>query len=141
MYALPGNHDWYDGLSSFLRLFARTARTTSAAGAAGRPAATSPSSCRNAGGCSRSTRSSARTSTHPQLDYFHTVAAQIAPGDRIILCTPTPSWVEASWDPGAYDSIDYFVRTVLNPTKADVKLMLSGDLHHYARYERTETGS
>ena len=23
LYAVPGNHDWYDGLTAFLRLFAR----------------------------------------------------------------------------------------------------------------------
>ena len=70
----------------------------------------------------------------PQLQYFHAAAAQVQEGDRIILCGPSPSWVEAVQDPGAYDTIDFFVRTVLKPTGAAIKVMLSGDLHHYARY-------
>ena len=39
MFATPGNHDWYDGLVSFLRLFCRAAG--SAAGARASGAATS----------------------------------------------------------------------------------------------------
>jgi len=38
-------------------------------------------------------------------------------------------------DPGAYDTIDYFVRHRAATHGAQIKLMLSGDLHHYARYE------
>jgi hypothetical protein len=138
LYALPGNHDWYDGLSSFLRLFARSGRDEIG------------------GWCSRQSRSYFAIRLpqrwwllaldtqfgayidQPQLDYFHKMAAQIQPNDKIILCTPTPSWVEASWDTGAYDSTDFFIRTVLAPTNADIKLMLSGDLHHYARYEGSD---
>jgi hypothetical protein len=55
-------------------------------------------------------------------------------GDKVIICPPSPGWVEAVDDRHAYDSVDYFVRTVIMPTGADVKLMISGDLHHYARY-------
>jgi hypothetical protein len=35
---------------------------------------------------------------------------------------------------GAYDAIDYVVRTVIEPTGAELRLLLSGDLHHYAHY-------
>jgi len=135
LYALPGNHDWYDGLSSFLRLFARSGRELTG------------------GWHHRQSRSYfAIRLPHdwwllaidtqfgayidqPQLDYFHRVAAEIRPDHKVILCTPTPSWVEASWDSGAYDAVDFFVRTVIAPTGAPVRVMLSGDLHHYARYE------
>jgi hypothetical protein len=60
LFALPGNHDWYDGLTSFMRLPASEAG--SAAGRPSRRAATSRSSCRSRGGCGRSTRSSTPTS-------------------------------------------------------------------------------
>jgi len=61
LFAVPGNHDWYDGLTNFLRFFA-------AAGgwAAGRPvsdAATSRCVLRITGGCWHSTSSSTPTST------------------------------------------------------------------------------
>jgi hypothetical protein len=133
MYALPGNHDWYDGLTAFLRLFARADG--------------------NVGGWrTRQTRSyfaiqlphrwwllaiDAQLEAYiddPQLRYFKDVAAGLRPGDRIILCAPNPTWVEATMDSHAYDTVDYFMRTVIAPTGASVRLMLSGDLHHYARY-------
>jgi hypothetical protein len=135
LYALPGNHDWYDGLSSFLRLFARNGKEDIG------------------GWLSKQARSYFAIRLpqrwwllavdmqfgayidQPQLDYFARVAAEIQPDDKIILCTPTPAWVEASWNAGCYDSTDFFIRTVLNPTGAEIRLMLSGDLHHYARYE------
>ena len=133
IYALPGNHDWYDGLTAFLRLFSR------AGGKVG-------------GWRTGQTRSyfavelphrwwlfaiDAQFGAYiddPQLRYFQEAATALRPGDRVILCPPNPSWVEATQDPHVYDSVDYFVRRVIDPTGAQVRLMLSGDLHHYARY-------
>jgi hypothetical protein len=134
LYALPGNHDWYDGLTAFLRLFTR--------GENGRIG----------GWATRQSRSyfavqlpqrwwlfaiDAQFGAYlddPQLRYFAEAAKQVQPGDRIILCPPKPNWVEAVEDRKAYDTIDYFVRTILQPTGADVRVMIAGDLHHYARY-------
>ena len=62
------------------------------------------------------------------------MAKEFQPGDRVILCTPNPSWVEDGEKASLYDTTDYFLRKVIAPTGADVALMLSGDLHHYARY-------
>ncbi|WP_432843584.1 metallophosphoesterase family protein [Dactylosporangium sp. CA-092794] len=138
LYAVPGNHDWYDGLTAFLRLFVRGNE-----GAVG-------------GWRTRQTRSyfaiqlphrwwllgldvqAGAYIDDPQLRYFTAAAARMGPGDRVIICPPSPSWVEATDDRKAYDSLDYFVRTVIAPTGADVRLMISGDLHHYARYSRPE---
>ncbi len=133
LYALPGNHDWYDGLTAFLRLFAR------ARGKVG-------------GWRTRQSRSyfaiqlpnrwwifaiDAQFGAYlddPQLRYFQTAARHLEPGDRVIVCPPSPDWVATRRDPDAYDTIDYFVRKVLAPHDVQVKLMISGDLHHYARY-------
>ena len=138
LYALPGNHDWYDGLTAFLRLFVRS------------------NEGRVGGWQTRQTRSyfAVRLPHHwwlfgtdvqsgayiddPQMRYFQTVAEQLGPGDKVILCPPAPTWVQADQDRKAYDSVDYFVRTVIAPTGAEVKLMISGDLHHYARYSGPE---
>jgi hypothetical protein len=134
LFALPGNHDWYDGLTAFLRLFAR--RKDGHLGAW-------------------------RTQQHrsyfavkltadwwlfaideqfgayiddPQLIYFENATRDVGPEDRIILMTPSPTWVKAADKPDAYDAVDYFIRTILAPTGANVRLLVSGDLHHYARY-------
>jgi hypothetical protein len=136
LFALPGNHDWYDGLTAFLRLFAR--RTDG-----------------HIGGWRTEQRRSyfavklpadwwlfaideqfGAYIDDPQLLYFEKAAAQVGPNDRVILMTPSPKWVKAADKPDTYDAIDYFIRTILAPTEADVRVLVSGDLHHYARYSR-----
>ena len=85
----------------------------------------------------RSTPSAGAYLDDPQLELLQRGGrSSCSPGDRIILCTPNPSWVEAVEKPSLYDTIDYFLRKVIAPTGADVMLMLSGDLHHYARYSQ-----
>jgi hypothetical protein len=157
LYALPGNHDWYDGLTAFFRVFA------GAESSIGRWR-------------TRQQRSyfalklpdnwwlfaiDAQYGTHiddPQLDYFHRmIRYNVEEGDRIVMCTPEPGWVQSKHKPGAYDRIDYFMRKVISPEgqrlwlrrtgdatepkHVTVPLMLSGDWHHYARYEAVETDS
>ena len=134
LFAVPGNHDWYDGLTAFLRLFARRRDAT-------------------VGGW-RTEQSRSYFAVKlpanwwlfaidgqfgaylddPQLSYFEQAAASLGPQDRVILVVPAPAWVKAVDHPHAYDAIDYFIRTVIAPTGAQVKLLLAGDLHHYARY-------
>jgi hypothetical protein len=134
IYALPGNHDWYDGLTAFLRLFARA------------------SGGRIGGWLTHQARSyfviqlpnrwwlyaiDAQGDAYiddPQLRYFQHAAKKLRPGDKVIVCPPNPGWVEAFHDPHAYDTLDYFIRKIIAPTGARVPLMISGDLHHYARY-------
>ncbi|MEJ3749736.1 metallophosphoesterase [Actinomycetes bacterium KLBMP 9797] len=135
LFAIAGNHDWYDGLTAFLRLFAR--RKDGSIG----------------GWRTAQHRSYFATQLpgkwwlwgideqfgayldDPQLIYFEKAAQQLTDDDRVILVVPAPSWVKAEQNPDAYDAIDYFIRTVIAPTGAQVRLMISGDLHHYARYE------
>jgi hypothetical protein len=135
LYALPGNHDWYDGLTAFIRLFAKAGKDRLGG-------------WRNAQARSYfaiqlphrwwlfavDTQFGAYID-EPQLTYFQRAASRLRPGDHVIVCPPTPGWVEAESDPAAYNAIDYFARTVIEPTGAGIRLMLSGDLHHYARYE------
>jgi len=134
LFALPGNHDWYDGLTAFLRLFARRKDG-------------------HIGGWRTQQRRSyfavklpanwwlfaideqfGAYIDDPQLLYFEKAARKIGPDDRVILMTPSPTWVKAADKQGAYDAVDYFIRTILAPTGAHVRLLVSGDLHHYARY-------
>ncbi len=134
LYALPGNHDWYDGLTAFLRVFAKREGT-------------------HIGGWQTvQTRSyfalrlphrwwlfaiDAQEGAYiddPQQAYFREVAEKVEPGDRVIVCTPHPAWVQGAEKANVYDSTDYFLRKVIAPTGAEVALMLSGDMHHYARY-------
>jgi Calcineurin-like phosphoesterase len=138
MFALPGNHDWYDGLTAYLRLFARRG-----GGHIG-------------GWRTRQTRSyfalklphrwwllaiDAQGEAYlddPQLEFFKHVSQTFQPGDKVIVLTPQPAWVQTDGHPRYYDTIDYFMRAVIDPTGAEVAAMISGDLHHYARYAQTD---
>lgn len=142
LYAIPGNHDWYDGLTSFLRVFC----TQDWIG----------------GWRTRQSRSYfALKLPHrwwlwgidvqlesyidlPQFRYFQdVVGAELKEGDSIILCSSVPSWVHANEKerPEAYVTLDYFERKVIRPRGASVRLALTGDAHHYARYENPADGS
>jgi hypothetical protein len=134
LYALPGNHDWYDGLTAFLRVFVRV-RTDHIGGWQ-----TEQSRSYFAVDLPHSwwlfaiDQQFGAYLDDPQLVYFEQAAQQLGPGDRVILVVPEPSWVKAHVNPTAYDTVDYFIRTVIAPTGATVKLIIAGDLHHYSRY-------
>lgn len=132
LFAVPGNHDWYDGLTAFMRQFCQQ---------------------RWIGGWqTRQTRSYfALKLPHrwwllgidiqlesdidkPQLDYFRQVAARMQEGDRVVLCTAQPAWLDVANSPRAYENLAFFERSVLCPRKVQLMLTLTGDLHHYARY-------
>ena len=137
LYALPGNHDWYDGLTAFLRLFAKGSWI--------------------GGWRTRQRRSYfalelprrwwlfaiddqlASYLDDPQLSYFTEAARKVRPGDRVILCTSRPVWVYGAREPHAYDTVDYFIRRVIEPTGASIPVILTGDMHHYARYQRADS--
>jgi len=134
VFAIPGNHDWFDSLVAFSRAFCRPER-----GFAG---------CRT-----RQTRSYFALALprdwwllgvdlqlgadfdEPQLRYFRDVAARMGEAANIVLCVPEPQWVyEVTYpDYEAYTSrtLDYFCNEVL---QRPVGVMLTGDLHFYRRY-------
>jgi hypothetical protein len=134
LFAIPGNHDWYDGLTGFSRLFFQR---------------------RWIGGWQTQQSRSyfairlplgwwlwgvdfqlTADVDWPQLEYFRSVAERIQEGDRIILCTPEPSWVYFSTrGERAYQNLAFFERNVIAPSKHPIALNLAGDLHHYCRYE------
>jgi hypothetical protein len=135
IYALPGNHDWYDGLTAFLRLFAKNSKDGIGGWRAAQARSYFAIQLPHRWWLFAVDTQFGAYIDSPQLEYFREVTRLVRPGDRVIVCPPTPGWVGAEQDPGAYDAIDYFVRTFIEPTGAKIKLMLSGDLHHYARYE------
>ncbi|GIE98283.1 metallophosphoesterase [Paractinoplanes rishiriensis] len=134
LFVLPGNHDWYDGLTAFLRLFAR--RKDGHIGGWRTQQRRSYFAVKLPGDwwLFAMDEQSGAYIDDPQLLYFEKAAQHVRPSDRIIMMTPSPKWVKAKDDPETYDAIDYFIRTILAPTGARVRVLVSGDLHHYARY-------
>ena len=139
MIACAGNHDWYDGLTTFLRLFCDGRRI--------------------AGWRTEQTRSYfAIELPHrwwilgidlafdffidtPQMDFFRKLAAErIQPGDRVILVTHRPSWLftgmgeKKLYTHGSTVNLQKFEREILQDNGIEVPLVLAGDIHHYNRY-------
>src|SRR4051794_9459455 len=144
LLALPGNHDWYDGLTAFLRVFGQQRRIGGWQTVQGR----SYFVMQLPGGWWLAGLDSQLGSEidDPQLDFFRIqLTERLQPGDGVILCCASPTWVRTPSDARAFDSFHYFERTVVTevtdrstgrtrPTGAQVRLWLTGDQHHYARY-------
>ncbi len=137
VYALPGNHDWYDGLVLFLALFSRREHL-------------------HLGGWRTHQRRSyfALQLTpswwiwaidsqldddmdQPQKEYFVAIAKQMPEGSNVILCGPEPGWLYTlQLGSKSFSIIDYAGWIALEHCKgAAMPLVLSGDTHHYSRYE------
>ncbi len=138
LFAIPGNHDWYDGLVSFTRRFISRERVA---------------------GCpTRQTRSYFALKLPsgwwllgtdvqlgsdidgPQVQYFQDVAKEMKDGDRVILCNAEPHWIYSKvyqdLDPDCTErNLTFLEREVL---KKRVAIFLAGDLHHYRRHEATD---
>lgn len=144
LYAVPGNHDWYDGLSAFTRLFCSDI--------GGR---------RFAGWWTRQRRSyfvlklphgwwlvasDGQLQSDldvPQMEYFREIASKhMQDGDKVILCLSQPVWVYAQKYRNmglVFDETDliYLREEVFAKRGIDVRVYLTGDLHHYRRHEET----
>lgn len=141
LYAVPGNHDWYDGLSNFIKIF-----------------------------CQNRTIGNWQTKQHrsyfaiklpnnwwlwgidiqleadidyPQLQYFEKIAdTEMKKGDNIILCTAEPSWVFTTQkNDQTYDNLKFFEQRYIIEKGFNLVLTLAGDLHHYSHYSLTENGN
>ncbi|MER8394927.1 metallophosphoesterase [Mesorhizobium sp. M1340] len=136
LFLLPGNHDWYDGLVTFLSIFCREKPT-------------------KIGGWSTRQRRSyfavqvtenwwiwgidialVRDMDQPQADYFVAIAKAMPENANIILCSAEPGWYKAEAKGDSYRTLSYAAQIARNARKhLRIPLVLSGDSHHYARYE------
>jgi hypothetical protein len=99
LLAIPGNHDWYDGLASFTRLFTQR-RTIGGLRTAQRR---SYFALRLPGGWWLLALDIQLEGDidGPQLAYFREHAfARLAPGDRVIVCVAEPAWEKAQLGAG-----------------------------------------
>jgi hypothetical protein len=155
LFAIPGNHDWYDGLVSFTRLFTQE---------------------RCIGGWRTVQAQSYFALRLPQrwwlwamdvlpgadMDYgqrryFRNAAGKLDADDRVILVAAKPDWlagpiVEPEVDrsrstprrarrrPGLHPAESHFVamEQLVADRDARVHLWLAGDVHNYRRHERRQ---
>jgi hypothetical protein len=136
MFAIPSNHDWYDGLTSFLRIFCQPWWI--------------------GGWWTPQKRSyfaiqlphrwwlwglDIQFDTYidsPQLDYFERVRDEsLRAGDRVILVSGKPSWVKVFENepvPNSWRNLAFFEKEIIAGKGARLAVTISGDLHHYCRY-------
>jgi hypothetical protein len=137
VFAIPGNHDWYDNLVSFTRLFCDKEWF--------------------AGWRTRQKRSYfvlklrygwwlvgtdiqlGSDIDDRQLQYFKEAAKKMKPDDRIILCTAEPHWVYAEMyreaEPGYYNEKTLSFLESPKVFGDRIQIFVAGDLHHYRRHE------
>jgi hypothetical protein len=138
LYAIPGSHDWYDGLVNFTSIFCRH---------------------RWIGGWRTRQRRSYFALKLPngwwlwgidiqfgasvdevQLQYFADVAAEhLQPGDRVILCMSKEVDSGRNQDEIHSDrDVEYLEREIIQPSGAQVLLYLKSGKHYYSRYEQED---
>jgi hypothetical protein len=156
LYAIPGNHDWYDGLSNFMKFFCQQRHMGAWETRQHRSyfAVQLTSNCW-LWGIDIQLNSDI---DKPQLNYFKTIATQhMKDEDHVILCTAEPVWVNCDKE-GAkenYEKLTYFRKSYIDRVEykeqvngepcdrvrsLNLVLLLAGDLHHYARYIHTVEG-
>ena len=139
VFAIPGNHDWYDSLVAFSRLFCRPERGF-------------------AGCVTRQTRSYFALKLpanwwllaidlqlgadldEPQVQYFQKVAARMDDAARLIFCVPEPRWIleDAYPSHASYEELSSTRFLEEKVFKRKARVFLTGDLHFYKRHENAE---
>jgi hypothetical protein len=147
MFAIPGNHDWYDGLGNFMKLFCQQRRIGIWQTRQRRSYFAIP--LPNNYWIWATDIQLNSNIDQPQLDYFTRIAKEeMQENDKIILVTAEPSWVykEVRKDDHSYDRLKFFVSRQIDDEydvigkKFRLAINITGDLHHYSRYSRTEHG-
>jgi hypothetical protein len=133
--AIPGNHDWYDGLVLFLAFFCKE-----------KPWHLGEwrSYQRRSYFAIRITESwwlwatdiqLADDMDQPQADYFKQIAAKMPANSKIILCSAEPGWLYTDTNRSSWEIMEYAAGIARNADRGHtVPLLLSGDTHHYSRY-------
>lgn len=135
VYAIPGNHDWYDGLVHFLAFF-----------------------CREKSWHMGAWRSQQRRSyfavkvtenwwiwcidiqladdmDQPQADYFKAIADAMPQDSKIILCGAEPGWLYTHTNRKSLRIVSYAAEIAHDANRnLTIPIILSGDTHHYSRY-------
>lgn len=151
LFVLPGNHDWYDGLGNFIKLFCQKRALGRWLTEQDRSyfAVRLPHKYWLIGIDIQLNADIDK----PQMDYFRKILESPAfeAGSKVILCTAEPSWVYNSWDDKnkSHGRIQFFIDRVLYGDEKcpyyeknkDLRIaaILTGDLHHYSRYEQVHT--
>jgi len=147
LFAIPGNHDWYDGLGNFMKLFCQQRRIGIWQTVQKRSYFAIP--LPNNYWIWATDIQLNSNIDQPQLDYFSRIAKQeMQEGDKIILVTAEPAWVynEIRKNDQSFDRLEFFISRHIHDDynvigkKFKLAINITGDLHHYSRYGHTDNG-
>lgn len=149
VYLIPGNHDWYDGLTLFLAKFCRGRATSLGNWIASQSRSYFAVHLAENWWIWGFDSQLGEDIDKPQADYFISVAGKMEPNAKVILCASVPSWLKADLDApdrkareAYFRSLDYIANIIRDQcTGAKIPLVISGDLHHYSRYVAKEAGT
>ncbi len=148
LFAIPGNHDWYDGLGNFISLFCQKRWIGNWQTVQERSyfAIKLPYNYWIFG----TDVQLDSDIDQPQKEYFQQIAKnEMQDGDKVILCTAEPAWVYFQMynENESFRRLKYFEKLYITDdtyklTGKKFKLIatLTGDLHHYSRYEEEKDG-
>lgn len=146
-FAIPGNHDWYDGLTNFVKLFCQQKKFGQLLTAQSR-SYFALKITKNMWIWGIDNQLSGELD-RPQKAYFQSIAKNaMAEDDQLVILTAAPVWVEqAEGSAEGYQTLSWFLWDyVLDGRKRvgkrfKLKAVLTGDLHHYSRYAADATSS
>ncbi len=148
LFAIPGNHDWYDGLNAFDSLFCSSRDKLS------------ETKGNTIGGWQCQQHRSYWAMRLPynwwiwgpdiqfskfldaaQINYFELIASQMSEGDNLVICIAEPDWLISDIK-GEDDEEENFLKitTIARKRGARVCAVLAGDWHHYNRYAASDIG-
>jgi hypothetical protein len=141
LFAIPGNHDWYDGLNAFDGLFCSSRDKLSKDGG------------NVIGGWQCQQHRSYWALRLPynwwiwgadiqfskyldssQVNYFERVAEQMGPQDNLIICLAEPSWLMADLQGQDTEENFFKITTIARKRGARIVAAIAGDWHNYNRY-------
>jgi hypothetical protein len=134
-YAIPGNHDWYDGLEMFLAFFTRERPWHFGAWRTRQRRSYFALQLTDLWWLWCTDIQLADNMDQPQADYFTKIAGQMPEGSRIIIASAEPGWLYTKSNRTSFEILDYAGWIARNAHRnLTVPLLLSGDTHHYSRY-------
>jgi Calcineurin-like phosphoesterase len=148
VYLIPGNHDWYDGLTLFLAKFCRGRATSLGSWVASQRRSYFAFQLKDNWWIWGFDSQLGEDIDEPQSNYFASVARKMPPNAKVVLCASVPTWLKADLAGDVkgqeeyYRGLHYIASIIRNECEnAKIPLVLAGDLHHYSRYVDKESGT
>ena len=136
VFAVAGNHDWYDSLVAFTRIFCTGGKRTFAGWQTHQERSYFAVKLPHRWWLIGVDVQLESDIDDPQLEYFRLIADSMAPDDRVILCTAEPYWIYEQryrqFDRDITERNLAFLEQRIFGNRVEV--FIAGDLHHYRRH-------